>query len=286
MYMVREFRNNRYVTKKKGLRDMNIYLHEIKSYRWNTILWSGAISGLMLLFMCFYPVFQTDLDTYMEFMNNFPDTIKAAMGIYLEDFQTPVGYYAFTFTYSALLAAIQAMNLGVGIVSKEERERTADFLMTKPVSRASIISAKLFAAFTIILFTNIIYNIVSFFTVYGFAEETVDITKLWLINLSLFFLQLIFFSIGLAVTAFMKKVKTVLPISLGIVFAFFAVSAFAVTSKDDKLRFITPFQYFTTQQILDHSSYEVVFVILGVVITAAGIITGYYRYIRKNIPAL
>ena len=71
-------------------------------------------------------------------LDNFPPAIKAAMGIAVDSFKSPLGYYTFAFTYSLLFGAIQAMNLGIGIVSKEEREKTADFILTKPVSRQDL----------------------------------------------------------------------------------------------------------------------------------------------------
>ena len=43
------------------------------------------------------------------------------------------------------------MNLGIGIISKEVRDKTADFLLTKPVSRVTILVAKMMAAFTCIV---------------------------------------------------------------------------------------------------------------------------------------
>jgi ABC-2 type transport system permease protein len=258
----------------------------MKSYLVNTIIWIISLCGLMLLMMFFYPFFRNDLETYTEFMNNFPETVKVAMGLFFEDFSTPVGYYSFVFTYCSLLGAIQAMNLGVGILSKEEREHTADFLMTKPVSRKQIVTAKLASALTILITTNIIYQIVCSSVIYIFSEEQVEMKKLLLMNIALLIMQLVFFSIGLAVTAFLKKVRSVLPLSLALVFSFFAISAFAVTSKEDKLRFITPFQYFTTRQILDEASYEVPYVILSSLIIIICITLSYNRYIRKNIPTI
>lgn len=265
---------------------MNIYLHEMKTYRLNTLIWTIAICGLTLSMMSFYPFIKSDIDMYMEFMENFPPAMKAIMGLVIENFTSPVGFYAFVFTYSTLIAAIQAMNLGVGIISKEERERTADFLMTKPVSRTKIMIAKLFAAITLFVITNLVYFAVVVALISKYSEGGPDMLKLFLMNGSLLLMQLIFFTIGIVVSGFMKKVRSVLPISLGMVFAFFAISAFAVTSNEDKLRFITPFQYYPTQQILDNTSYEWPFVILSAAIIIVGIGISYSRYIRKSIPAV
>jgi ABC-2 type transport system permease protein len=265
---------------------MNIYLHELKTSRRSLIIWIISLCGLMGLMMCFYPLVKNDMDTYMELMNNFPPAMKAVLGVMFEDFTSAVGFYGFIFTYITLAGAIQAMNLGVSIVSKEEREKTADFLMTKPVSRPTIMTAKVVAAFSIFLITNIIYSCTTYFVMLALSGKDLDLKRLLLFQLALILMQLVFFSIGLCVTAFMKKVRAVLPISLGMVFSFFAISALAVTSAEDKLRYITPFQYFTAKQIMKEASFEPSFLIISAVIVCLGIAISYFRYIHKNIHAV
>lgn len=265
---------------------MNIYKHELKANLRSTILWICVMSGIAIVIMSFYTVLKNDMEDFMKLLDNFPPAMKAAFGLVAENFLSPIGFYAYSFTYTSLFGVIQAMNLGVGIVSKEERERTADFLMTKPVSRTKVLTSKLLAAMTIFIMTNVIYTAISASTVSAFSDGSFETGKFALINISLFFLQLIFFSIGLAVSIAAKKIKSVLPVSLGLVFVFYAISAFAVTADDDKLRFITPFQYFKTDHILAEGHYELVYTITGLVIVAAGITISYAMYKRKDIHAV
>lgn len=265
---------------------MNIYRHEIKVNFITTVLWICAICGISVILMLFYPMLKKDLDEYLLFLDNFPPAAKALMGIVTENFTHPIGYYGFAITYPLLFGAIQAMNLGVGILSKEERERTADFLMTKPVTRDGILAAKLAASMTILAFTNVCYLAVAYFMVKGFSEGEFESGKFLLISASLFFSQMIFFSVGLAVSTVLKKVRAVLPVSLGIVFMFFAISAFAVTSEDDRLRFVTPFQYFKTEYIIEEGRYEPEYVVTGAAVVIAGLLISYILYRRKDIQAV
>lgn len=265
---------------------MNILRHELKANLKSTVIWLLSLGGMFLVFMAFYPMIKSDLDTFTKLMENFPPAMKAIFGIAMENFANPVGYYGFVFTYTALLGAIQAMNLGVGILSKETRERTADFLMTKPVSRPQILTMKLLAALTLLLVTDAVYTLVSYPAVRGFSDGDFENGRFLLINLSLFFLQLIFFSVGLAVSSAAKKIKAVLPVSLGLVFGFFAVSAFAVTSKEDKLRYLTPFQYFKADSIALEGRYETAFAVTGLFVVLAGITASYILYKRRDIQSV
>lgn len=265
---------------------MNIYKHEFKVNFKTMVGWIVTLCGLVAMLMAFYPMFKNDLDTFLKMLDNFPPTIKAAMGIAVDSFKSPLGFYTFAFTYSLLFAAIQAMNLGIGIVSKEEREKTADFVLTKPASREKILSAKLITVFTVLVITNIFYSIVSWLLLSGIAEESLAMEKFALINASLFFSQMIFFSIGLVISVSAKKIKVVLPVSLGLVFGFFAVSAFAVTSEDDKLRYLTPFQYFKTEHILMYGSYENIYPVVGALIVIICIAASYLLFKRRDIHSV
>ncbi|MDF2506094.1 MAG: hypothetical protein K0R06_3589, partial [Clostridium sp.] len=143
----------------------------------------------------------------------------------LDNITSILGFYSMIFSFITLCGAIQAMNIGVSILSKESRERTADFLLVKPVSRAAIVSSKLLAALTMLLVTNVIY--------YAGASMVANIVKtsnysnklFFMISLTLLFIQLIFLAIGVFVSVFFTKLKSVLPISLGVVFGFYIIGA-------------------------------------------------------------
>ena len=87
-------------------------------------------------------------------------------------------------------------------------------------------------------------------------------------------------------TYIQKKIKVVLPVSLGLVFGFFAVSAFAVTSEDDKLRYLTPFQYFKTEHILMYGSYENIYPVVGALIVIICIAASYLLFKRRDIHSV
>ncbi len=64
---------------------------------------------------------------------NFPPELKMAFGLERMDPATMEGYFGLCFYFCQLCLAIQAANYGLGLVSVEEAELTADFLLTKPL---------------------------------------------------------------------------------------------------------------------------------------------------------
>ena len=91
-----------------------------------------------------------------EFLARYPAQMRAAFGLDKIDLSTVLGFYAFIFVFVQLCLAIQASNYGFGLVSVEESELTADFLLSKPVSRPRVMTSKLLAVFTSLAITDLV----------------------------------------------------------------------------------------------------------------------------------
>lgn len=136
---------------------MNMFWHELNSLRKSTILWTCTLIALAGIYFSVYPAIANDAADFKRLLGGYPASVRAILGISLDSITSLLGFYSMIFTFITLCGAIQAMNLGVSILSKETRERTADFLLVKPVSRSAIVSSKLLAALTMLIITNVIY---------------------------------------------------------------------------------------------------------------------------------
>lgn len=265
---------------------MNIYFHELRAYRKFTLIWTASLVGIMLLYMSMYTAIAKDADSFVKILQGYPKEVREALGMNLESITSILGFYSFTFTMVTLFGAIQAMIVGVGILSKEVRERTADFLMTKPVSRTRIITEKLLAAVSTILITNVVFLTAATLMVNVVKTKEYDGEIFFMMTATLFFVQLMFVAIGLVLSVLLKKIKSVLPISLAVVFGFFAIAAFGVTSSDAAMRYLTPLKYFDTTYIVAQGKYEIPFVVTGALLVAAAVAVSYFLYRKKSIHAV
>jgi ABC-2 type transport system permease protein len=266
---------------------MNMFLYELKSLRKSTIIWICALIALAALYLSIYPSMAKDAVDFKELLSNYPPAVRAMLGINLDYITSILGFYSMIFSFIALGGAVQAMNLGVSILSKETRERTADFLLVKPVSRSAIVNAKLLAAFTGIFATNLVFCVVSSIIANGVKTADFSGKLFFMINLTLLFIQLIFLAIGMVVSVFFNRIKSVLPISLGVVIGLYMFGALIAMGKnDDVARFISPFKYFDTTYIIKNASYEAPFLITGGVIVVAAVVASYIIYNKKDIHAV
>lgn len=263
---------------------MNIFFHEFKEYWKSILIWSTSMTLLAVLYIFIFKGLGTEIESFKAFLDNMPDAIKKGFNILIDSISTLEGFYSFVFSFVTLCGAIQAMNLGLSMLSKEVRDKTADFLMTKPVSRVSIMTSKLMAVFFALVLTNIVYISLTILAAVVVVGEF-DIKVFFMISLTLFFLQLIFMAIGLVISVLNRKIKSVISVSLSMVFGFYVVGSLGSIIGEEKVRYFSPFRYFDTAYIIKNGTYEANFVVIGLLLFFAATGISYLIYVKKDIHA-
>lgn len=264
---------------------MNIFLHELKAYRKSMLVWAGSMAAMAVLYLFIFLALASDIEAFKDVIKSLPDVVKKLLSIYADSLSTLEGFYSFVFVYIVLCGAIQAMNLGVSIVSKEIRDKTADFLMTKPVSRVDILTAKLLSALTSLALTNIIYFIITIIFALS-TNSNFSMKILVMVTSTLFFVQLMFFALGVIISVVAGKIKSVISISLSTVFGFFVISMLGSVIGDEAVRYISPFKYFDLVYIVQNARYEVSYMIIGAIFVVAAIAASYIIYLKKDVHAV
>ena len=266
---------------------MNIYKHEFKMNLKSVITWSVAMAALIFIYVSLFSSFAMDAELLNEMMANFPEELLMAFGMDGIDLSTVLGYFGFVFLFAQICLAIQAANYGFSLVSIEERELTADFLLAKPVGRTQILTSKLLAALSGLTITNIVVWISSFGFIYLFkGDRTYETKPLLLLLLSILIFQLFFLTVGLVISLLVKRVRSVTPYSMALAFGMYVLSAFGDMLGDSKLENITPFKHFEPNYILQHAAYNAPLVLISVVVIVISLVGSYLLYSRRNIPAV
>ncbi|MEA4895545.1 MAG: ABC transporter permease subunit [Oscillospiraceae bacterium] len=262
---------------------MNIFLREMKANRKALIIWSVCMFLLVMSGMAKYTAYSSGGESAALF-NDLPYSVKALLGMGSFDVTTLSGYFAMLFLYIELAAAIHAALLGAGIISKEERDKTAEFLMIKPVSRSSVITSKLLAAFINILTVNIVIaaSSVAMTAAYNKGEDISG--EIILFMLSMFFVQLIFLSLGAATAAFTKNSKLSGSITMGMLLIAFIISKITdLTDRLNVLNVLSPFKYFSYADLVGGKGLNIAVVVLSLLLTAAFAASAYFFYPKRDL---
>lgn len=265
----------------------NIYRHEFRIRLKSVITWSLALTFLIVFFFAMFPVFADQAALMNEFMEKYPPALRAAFGMDNMDLASVLGFYSFIFMFVQLCLAIQASNYGVGLVSIEESELTADFLLSKPVSRTQVLTSKLLAALTSLTITNLVVWLSSFVAIMLFSESRAyESSTLILLLFSIVIFQLFFLSVGLVISLLVKRVRSVTPYALGLGFGTYVLSAFSGVFGTVALELLTPFKHLDAAAIVKHSAYDTPLVLLNVTVTLVSLAVSYWLYVRRDIPAV
>ncbi len=266
---------------------MNIYLQEFKMRSRSVVIWSVAVAAVLAVFLSLFSSFAAQAATVNEMISKFPPELLAAFGLNGVDLATVLGYFGFIFLFVQVCLAIQAASYGFSMVSVEEREWTADFLLSKPVRRSSVMTAKVLAALSGLTVTNAVVWVSSLVLVAAFRSgETYPTLPLVLLLLSDVVFQLFFLSVGLAVSLLVKRIRSVTAYAMGLGFGMYVLSAFGNMLGTNVLERITPFKHFDPNYILQHQAWDAPLALVSVAVVLVSIVASYTLYIRRDIPAV
>lgn len=263
---------------------MNIFKREMRASRRSLILWSIGMFLFIAASMGKYSAMSTD-SSALGIFNQLPMGLQAVFGVGRLDFTKASGFYGMIYPYLLLMAAIHASMLGAVILSKEERDRTSEFLYVKPATRSQIVTYKLLSALTGVVILNLVTWASSALLVGHYAKGEAVGSVIATLILGLFLVQLIFLSLGIAAAAVLKRPKASTGIATAVMLATYLLSiAIDVNGKIDWLKAFTPFEYFDAKRIVGQGAgLNAGFIVLSVALAAAFTVAAYYFFRRRDL---
>jgi len=266
---------------------MNIFRHEFRMHLRSAITWAVAAAAVVLLYSSIFPTFSEQAAVLNEALANFPEGLRAAFGMTDIDLSTVLGFFSFIYLFVQILLSIQAANYGFGLVSVEERELTADFLLAKPVARPQIMTSKLLAAMASLAITQIVVWASTFGFLNAFkGDQTYDANILLRLLLGLIVFQLFFLTVGLVISLLVKRVRSVTPYAMALAFGMYVLSAFGDLLGESAFEKITPFKHFDPRYVVKNGAYDVPLVMISVIAIVISVAGSYWLYARRDIPSV
>lgn len=260
---------------------MTIVRHELRLGRKAFIIWSGAVGFLLVVCIFLFPEMKGEMDNVSILFSDM-GSFTAAFGMDKLNFGTLVGYYAIECgNVLGLGGAFFASLCAVAILCREEKERTAEFLLTHPVSRIRIITEKLVAVMIQVVAMNLIVFALSIISMVA-VGESIPWKEVTLLHLAFLIMQIELSGICFGISAFMRKGS--IGVGLGVTFMLYFMNLISnITEKAEGLKYITPFAYCDGATIVSELKIDAVKVVIGMIICTAGITAAYLKYTKKDI---
>ena len=260
---------------------MTIFRHELRQGRTALIIWSASIAFLFAVCIFLFPEMKGEMDQVSDVFSSM-GTFSAAFGMDQVSFGTLTGFYAIECgNILGLGGALYAAMCGISMMSKEEKDHTAEFLLTHPVSRVQVLSGKLAALFVQILILNAAVLLLSLLSIYAVGED-IPWKEILLLHLAYTLLQIEIASICFGISAFLRKGSLGIGLGLAIILYFFNIIA-NISDAAEFLKYISPYGYAKGTDIVTNVSLDGTRLLLGMLYGIIGIAAGYIKYTRKDI---
>lgn len=265
---------------------MTLFLRELKRNSRSFSIWTLSLVASSVLMMMLFPYMQTNMTETMRSMTaSMPEGMVKALNLGL-DFTRPLPFFAYLFQYIILFSGIYAMQLGAGILSREEGEKTIEFLLAKPVTRTGVITSKLACALSYLAVFNILFAAADYAALRGVSDQDFSIKIFLMLHIGQLLLQLFFALAGLLISVFVTRTATIYPLSVGVVLCMYFISILSdISDKLENLKYFTPFEYTMPADIIRTGRIEPIywFIIAAVLLVCTA--CTYVFYNRKDIRA-
>jgi len=264
----------------------NLFLNEIRRNLTSLILWTSIISVLIAVTMSAYPTFYQNQSKVMGMMSLVPKGALQFKGISnFKDLLSVLGFYGVNnIIYMMVLGSVFAIVLSSNILLKEEYNKTAEYLLTRPITRKEIFNSKISVVALYVFLLNLITALVGFISMELVSKEPLNIDAFAILSLYTFLLNLLFGAIGLFMSTLVKRAKPITTFSIGTVLIFYFIYTISKISVSfSSFGYLSPFKYVNTEVVKTNYSLEFGNVLFFVSLTL--ILTGisYRLYTRKDI---
>ena len=262
---------------------MTIYTKELKQAFKSWCIWTCSITFMMLICIMMFPEMKNEMDSVTDVFANMGG-FTAAFGMDKLSFGELMGFYGIECgNIIGIGGGFFAALIGIAVLANEEKEHTAEFLLTHPVSRCSVLTQKLLSVLTQIIGMNVVVAGVSLIATAAIGEE-LAMEEFWLLHLAYLLMQLEIGCICFGISAFIKRGS--IGIGLGLALALYFMNIICnISEQAEALKYITPYAYAEASNIISESEINLGLVGIGMAFALTGIVIGYLKYPHKDIAS-
>lgn len=260
----------------------HLIVFELKSNWKSLVIWLVCLLGFFGFAMMMFPSFTENASAMDMMLEGFSPEILKALGIDIIDFSKPLDYMAYMFQYMLIAVGAYAILSGANALSKEQSNKTIEFLYARPLTRHTIVWAKFIAAIANLFITGIAFlaTVIISLAIYADAIEWHKALRLCT---GMFLFMLIFMSLGFVLGHFLIKATKRMSTSLGVLFLSFFLSVMgAISEKLSFLNHLTPFYYYDAMSIM-HRGFDPKYLLVTGLIVVGSLLFVWKAYERKDL---
>lgn len=262
---------------------MIIFIRELKANLKSLVVWSVIITLLIMIAVAKFSAYAGNPEM-LAMLDSMPPAVLDALNMRAFNLTTVSGLYGIMFVYFGLMGAVAAAMWGSDIISKEERDKTVEFLLVLPVSRSRVVTAKTLAALVNCIAFVLITWAVSLVAVRPYNPDRAFYDFLGLEMRAMFIIELIFLAIGLLLGCALQQNKRAGSTAVAIILATYFMTVLSTMQEElDFLKYFTPFRYFDAAELFRNGRMDGVYLLISLTIIVFSMVGAYLVYNRRDL---
>ena len=224
-----------------------LFFKELRLNRTLFIVWAAVISSLILVTMAAMPTMLNNSKGMSDLMKAYPPELMKAFSFDAASFSSPLGFSViYNMIYTMLLGSIFSISITARTLHREQAERTAEFLLVRPLGRGTVFASKLAAWLVLLIGINIVVyaagiGSLAIFTPEGFSWSIRDYS---VVSVYALLLMLGMGGAGLLVSVLAQRARSLTGPAIGIVLGFYLLDIVAKITKDyGDIGWVSPFKW-------------------------------------------
>ncbi len=264
----------------------NLFLRELRSNLKSLLVWTAVITFLITATMSLYGIFLENNSKILAMVSILPEGTLQFKGISdVNDLFSVLGFYsANNVIYMLVLGSIYSIVLSSNILLKEEYGRTAEFLLSWPVTRNQVYFSKLLVVFINILALNVITTVAGYISLETCKKEPYSVDAFLILSMYTLLLHLFFASLGIFMSVRVKKPRPITTVSIALVMVLYFISTISnITDNLSWAGYISPYKFIDIDVV--NPEYRISLVNILYFTGFSFLFTGVSRrmYLRKDI---
>jgi ABC-2 type transport system permease protein len=264
----------------------NLFLKEMRRNAISLLLWMIVITLLVSFTMSVYQTFVENRTKVMGMLSLVPKGALQFKGISnINDLTSVLGFYAVNnVIYMMVLGSIFAMVIGSNILLKEEYNKTAEYLLTKPLTRSEVFFSKLAVIIIHVIILNVVTSMAGLISMKLVQKTSFSLNAFLILSLYTLLLNMLFGATGLFLSSLVKRPKPITTLGIGIVlFLYFLFTLSKITESASRIGYVSPFKYVNMEVTSPAYHLETLNVAYFVGLTLLLTALSYRIYSRKDI---
>jgi ABC-2 type transport system permease protein len=256
----------------------------LRQKRTSIIWWCIGLLFFVFLTLIFYPTIRDQSPQLNKSFDNIPKSTKQLFTD-TNDLFSPIGYLSSQMFYlmMPLLIGVLAINQGMSLIGREERDSTVELLLSRPISRGRLLLGKAAAGFIIVLLAGTVSTV---FTAIMARLVNLDVPSVHILQAggAVVLMAVNFGALAFLLSA-LGRAGRAASIGLSAVYALGGYILVSLSSSVDWLRWpakIFPFNYYHSRELLS-GTYNWTNAVYFITVTAGCVAAAWLIFRRRDL---